>query len=62
MKYVHPSQEHMDEALLWFGGSENPVGMRSVTNVKKGDSAGLNVNEREVSRKAHPIENKGRIQ
>jgi integrase len=70
MKYVHPSQEHMDEALLRFGGSENPavlampnpVGIRSVTSVKKGDSAGLSVNEHEGSAPLQLIENKGQIQ
>lgn len=45
MKYVHPSQEHMDDALLRYGGSE--VGMWSVTSVKKGESATSDGNERE---------------
>lgn len=62
MRYVHPSQDHMDEALLRFGGTENPVGIRSVTSVKKADSAVSSVSEDEVSSGPHPTDSSGQIQ
>jgi hypothetical protein len=60
MKYVHPSQEHMDDALLRFGGSE--VGMWSVTSVKRGESAGSEGNEREGFVNQEVIDAKRKIQ
>ena len=62
MKYVHPSQEHMDEALLRFGEPESQVGFRSVTGAKKGDLAGLGVMEREAAASLNLTEGKGQIQ
>jgi integrase len=62
MKYVHPSQEHMDEALLRFGGSDYEVGLRSVTSAKKGDLTGSSVIDREPVASLHPTEGKGQIQ
>jgi integrase len=62
MKYVHPSQEHMDEALLRFGGSDYEVGLRSVTSAKKGDLTGLSGAERESAPGPHLAENGGKIQ
>ena len=60
MKYVHPSQQHMDDALLRFGGSE--VGMWSVTSVKMGESAGTEGTEREGFGKSQVTDNKIKIQ
>jgi integrase len=60
MKYVHPSQEHMDDALLRFGGSE--VGMWSVTSVKRGESAGSEGNEREGFVNQEVVDTKRKIQ
>ena len=60
MKYVHPSQEHMDDALLRFGGSE--VGMWSVPSVKTGESAGSEGNEREGFVNPEVIDNERKIQ
>ncbi len=68
MKYVHPSQEHMDEAMLRFGTPEQipvemlQVGFRSVSCVKNRDSAGLNVNEREASTGLYAVETKPQVQ
>lgn len=45
-KYVHPSQEHMDEAMLRFGEPEEKVGFRSVTGANKGDLTGSNMKHR----------------
>lgn len=60
MKYVHPSQQHMDDALLRFGGSE--VGMWSVIGVKMGESAGTEGTEREGFGKSQVTDNKIKIQ
>jgi hypothetical protein len=57
---VHPSQEHMDDTLLRFGGSE--VGMWSVTSVKRGESAGSEGNGREGFVNQEVIDAKRKIQ
>jgi hypothetical protein len=62
MKYVHPSQEHMDEAMLRFGEPEKKVGFRSVTGANQGDFTGLDVIERETLDGLYPTEEKGQIQ
>ena len=62
MSYVHPSQEHMDEAMSRFGESDCEVGPRSVTNAKKDDLTGSDVIERETLANLHATEGKGQIQ
>jgi hypothetical protein len=61
-KYVHPSQEHMDEAMLRFGEPEKEVSFGSVPGVNQGDFTGLDVIERETLDNAYLNDKKGKIQ
>jgi len=64
-RYVHPSQAHMDEAMLRYGEFQSPsaqVGLRSVLGVKQGDSAGLDGNGREASEGSYPADKTRQIQ
>jgi Site-specific recombinase XerD len=62
MKYVHPSQEHMDEAMLRFGEPEKKFGFRSVTGANQGDLGGSDGMEGDAVASLHLIDKKGKIQ
>lgn len=60
IKYVHPSQHHMGDALLRFGGSE--VGMWSVPGVKWVNQRERKGPNRKVLGSRKLLENKIKIQ
>jgi Site-specific recombinase XerD len=62
MKYVHPSQEHMDEAMLRFGEPEKKVTFRSSSSVEKGDLGGSGGMEGETAARLQLTDKKGKIQ